>query len=352
MCGLSIFFHEQHKAMVSKGGDPEKSALSIVDMLAPGLEKLGHYKEAREYRGPEFAANNKRLMLENQDPFAGKIRVTPDGKISVIDAIKCMIFMKPDGSFTTNSFRHASEAFKKLCSAHEEVYDGIVHFRFTGQGQRETPVTDRQGIIKIIQVLPGKKAAAFRQSVAVLLERYLDADPALIQELLDRYRDNTGEEFVPLPRQQVSEAPRIKSCESNKLDMRAIKESSAKPVPSRVYAIVNNAANKLVTGYEQTADYRKDQGLTKKSQATRDTFTDPMCALTEFFHLRHQEEVLDGKDPEKTALVMVEALAPGLEKLGHYNKAREYRGPEFAANNKRLMLENQAWNRDKRIKAS
>eukprot|EP00899_Mesostigma_viride_P014966 jgi/Mesvir1/23470/Mv22319-RA.1 len=273
MCGLSIFFHEQHKAMVSKGGDPEKSALSIVDMLAPGLEKLGHYKEAREYRGPEFAANNKRLMLENQ------------------------------------------------------------------------------GIIKIIQVLPGKKAAAFRQSVAVLLERYLDADPALIQELLDRYRDNTGEEFVPLPRQQVSEAPRIKSCESNKLDMRAIKESSAKPVPSRVYAIVNNAANKLVTGYEQTADYRKDQGLTKKSQATRDTFTDPMCALTEFFHLRHQEEVLAGKDPEKTALVMVEALAPGLEKLGHYNKAREYRGPEFAANNKRLMLENQAWNRDKRIKS-
>eukprot|EP00899_Mesostigma_viride_P012770 jgi/Mesvir1/21494/Mv03941-RA.1 len=216
MCGLSIFFHEQHKAMVSKGGDPEKSALSIVDMLAPGLEKLGHYKEAREYRGPEFAANNKRLMLENQ---------------------------------------------------------------------------------------------------------------------------------------QVSEAPRIKSCESNKLDMRAIKESSAKPVPSRVYAIVNNAANKLVTGYEQTADYRKDQGLTKKSQATRDTFTDPMCALTEFFHLRHQEEVFAGKDPEKTALVMVEALAPGLEKLGHYNKAREYRGPEFAANNKRLMLENQAWNRDKRMKS-
>eukprot|EP00899_Mesostigma_viride_P003634 jgi/Mesvir1/13271/Mv18589-RA.1 len=65
---------------------------------------------------------------------------------------------------------------------------------------------------------------------------------------------------------------------------------------------------------------------------------------------RHLSMVSKGGDPERVAMDIVEALTPGLKKLGHYEEAREYRGPEFAAKNKRLMLSNQAWNRDARIK--
>eukprot|EP00899_Mesostigma_viride_P005169 jgi/Mesvir1/14653/Mv26250-RA.1 len=155
---------------------------------------------------------------------------------------------------------------------------------------------------------------------------------------------------APLSRDKVAEAPRIQSCDVTKSNMRAIKESSAKPVPNRTYGVVCNAANRLVTGYVQTAAYRKAQGLTKKTQSTRDTFTDAMCGLSIFFHSQHSAQVLAGKDPEKTALAMVDALSPGLAKMGHYEEARKFRGPEFAAKNKRLMLENQAWNREKRIK--
>eukprot|EP00899_Mesostigma_viride_P015649 jgi/Mesvir1/24085/Mv10807-RA.1 len=284
------------------------------------------------------------------DPFANKIRVTPDGRISVIDAISSICFMDADGIFAKKASSNASEYLSRLEKVHSEISVVCDHFRFAGQGQRDTPVASRQGIIQIIQLLPGRKAAAFRLNMAVLLERYLEVDPALIQDLLDRYEEKTGQAFVPLTRQQVAGAPRVKACELTKLDMRAIKESSLRAVPARVYASVNNTGNRLVTGYEQTADYRRDQGLTKRSQATRDTFTDGMSAVMSLFHDRHRAMVGKGSDPEEAARRILEKLGPGLGELGYYEEAREYRGLEFAGPNKRLMDANRCFNREGRAR--
>lgn len=40
-----------------------------------------------------------------------------------------------------------------------------LHFKFLGQGQQETPVAGRYGMSRIIQLLRGKKAAQFSQSM-------------------------------------------------------------------------------------------------------------------------------------------------------------------------------------------
>ena len=95
-------------------------------------------------------------------------------RISVIDTI-CVITGK-DG-------RHAAEALRDLISRYPEVDGNIVHFKFKGRGQRETPVTDARGIIEVVMLLSGRQAAHVRRQAAELLTRYLGGDLALIEEV-------------------------------------------------------------------------------------------------------------------------------------------------------------------------
>ena len=57
------------------------------------------------------------------------------------------------------------------------------NFRFPGQGQRETPVTDARGIVEIVMLLPGKAAASVRKQAASILVRYLGGDLSLVEEV-------------------------------------------------------------------------------------------------------------------------------------------------------------------------
>ena len=59
-------------------------------------------------------------------------------------------------------------------------------FEFPGQGQRETPVTGCTGMLRIIQLLKEEQAAQYRQNMASLLEKYLDADMGLADDITDR----------------------------------------------------------------------------------------------------------------------------------------------------------------------
>jgi hypothetical protein len=58
-----------------------------------------------------------------------------------------------------------------------------VNFKFSGRGQKETPVTDARGIVDIIMVLPGKAAASVRRQASNVLVRYLGGDPTLVEEI-------------------------------------------------------------------------------------------------------------------------------------------------------------------------
>ena len=58
------------------------------------------------------------------------------------------------------------------------------YFKFSGRGQRETPVTDAEGITQIIMLLPGRAAAIARQSAANVVVRYLGGDVSLVGEIM------------------------------------------------------------------------------------------------------------------------------------------------------------------------
>ena len=84
-------------------------------------------------------------------------------RISVIDVIQAITDM------TKSNAGHYVDRIK---DAHPEVCTNCTNFRFSGRGQRDTPITDVTSIVEIIMLLPGKHAARVRQQAAEPLCRY------------------------------------------------------------------------------------------------------------------------------------------------------------------------------------
>ena len=70
-----------------------------------------------------------------------------------------------------------------LREQYPEVHTLCVNFKFPGPGQRQTPVTDARGIVRIIMLLPCRAAAPVRAKAADVLVRYLGGDPSLVPEI-------------------------------------------------------------------------------------------------------------------------------------------------------------------------
>lgn len=111
--------------------------------------------------------------------FAGKsIRITQDKRVSVIDVIMIICECSRDD---------AGKNFRRLLNDHPDVRTICPSFKFKGQGQNDTPVTDDKGIYEIIMILPSKKAASIRKRFAELIGRYLRGDQSLHEEIDSNY---------------------------------------------------------------------------------------------------------------------------------------------------------------------
>ena len=75
------------------------------------------------------------------------------------------------------------KTFFRMMQEHPEVGALCPNFKFTGRGQRLTPVTDARGVVTIINLLPGRAAAAFRAISADVLVRFMGGDLTLIAEI-------------------------------------------------------------------------------------------------------------------------------------------------------------------------
>ena len=85
-------------------------------------------------------------------------------------------------AFTGCDPKHAHQTFKLLCQEHAEVHTICANLQFAGAGQRDTPVTDAKGVVKIVMLLPGHHAAAARKKVAEVFVRFLGGDLSLVRE--------------------------------------------------------------------------------------------------------------------------------------------------------------------------
>lgn len=117
----------------------------------------------------EIFKNFQSAELEGQ-----QIRVTPGcpKKVSVMDVIRIV----------TNNKQY-KRTWMDLREKYPEVSVQTTHFKFPGQGQRETPVVGAKGLVTIMNLLQGERAARFRAAEADVLVRYLGGDLTLVGEV-------------------------------------------------------------------------------------------------------------------------------------------------------------------------
>jgi hypothetical protein len=115
--------------------------------------------------------------------FAGqKIRVTEDGYASIYDIMK----VAGVGDEPTNTWNKLKMRFLDPQSTSRTSGNGnptVKSFKFTGRGQRDTPVINGAGLVRLLFLLPGIKARQFVAESAETLVRYIGGDESLIEEI-------------------------------------------------------------------------------------------------------------------------------------------------------------------------
>ena len=109
------------------------------------------------------------------DMFHGKsVRVTSGNpkQVSIFDIIKivCQVDLP-------------HRVYERIVDHHPSILELVQKHKFDGAGQRLTPVTDAQGLVTIIQHLPGENADRFRSGAANILVRFLGGDTTLADDV-------------------------------------------------------------------------------------------------------------------------------------------------------------------------
>lgn len=94
------------------------------------------------------------IALENY----GEIRVTPDEQYSVFDVVEVI-----------GGKKNPHQAWEGLTATYPEVLQKVENFKFPGRGQRLTPVTDKEGLLYVIGLLPGAVGRSYREDAAKLM---------------------------------------------------------------------------------------------------------------------------------------------------------------------------------------
>lgn len=115
------------------------------------------------------------LWEEVDEMFKGsKIRYTTEEpkKVSVFDVIQ-----------TVTGITNPRVTFANLQQQQAAVVNQFYNYKFSGMGERPTPVCTVPQVIELINVLPGARATRFRAAGAKVLVRFLGGDETLIDEV-------------------------------------------------------------------------------------------------------------------------------------------------------------------------
>jgi hypothetical protein len=182
-----------------------------------------------------------------------QIRRTPDGRISVFDALKTAGAINP------------RVTWKRLTDSYSDVVTGCYNFKFSGRGQRETPVTTAEGWRKILTVLPGVLGDSYRTASNELITAFLERPDEIANAAIDRITD---------PEKAKRTAIRALSVSTNLSLGAAMKDASA---TERDYPIVHNTNNIGITGM-----VAKEIQAARGVKNTRDGYTTAELGLLIF----------------------------------------------------------------------
>ena len=187
---------------------------------------------------------------------------------------------------------NCSNVFSRVSEAFPEVLTRCSNFKFSGRGQRETPVADARAIVDIIMVLPGRAAAQVRNEAAKVLVRYLGGDVSLVREIMANRQLQAGLEPdhpASIFGQFVAQVP----CEAQRAQLEMAKNA-------RMQAL--SAAFQLAQAIDSTSQARLrveaqkaiDDVLLPQGEST-DQFVDAAAILRERAHTEEQISRLAGE---------------------------------------------------------
>ena len=132
-----------------------------------------------------------------------QIRYTtvPSLLVSIIDCIKAL---------SGKNNNDAAQDFRRICSRFPEFEGKYTTHKFPGQGQRETPVTDLETVLMIMQHVPGPMAQQYREWTARVLREHITKDKT------NPLNGLASEERAPL--QYPQQAPVVSSPYSDMAD--------------------------------------------------------------------------------------------------------------------------------------
>lgn len=113
-----------------------------------------------------------------------EVRVTADRRFSVYDVLV---------AFGVCNSSDVRMVFKRMKEGHSEVVTFCDDFKFPGRGQRNTPITDEEGIYQILMLCPGKRGAEFRKWAAGILA---DPEKALDHSIRGYKRQGKSNEWI------------------------------------------------------------------------------------------------------------------------------------------------------------
>ena len=100
--------------------------------------------------------------------LAAKVRVTPDGWLSIIDIVIIACFTGDDGQPAKNARNASSMYYKRLCSEYDEAKTLSLSFKFPRRWQQDTPVTGCRGISP--EASPQKRPACTTRKCPLCVE--------------------------------------------------------------------------------------------------------------------------------------------------------------------------------------
>ena len=155
-CDFEQFKYQDNQSETSSESqaDTGKSPLSILDMIGSAVD-----------------TTLERDMI--RCTFIENVHY-----ISVYDAIEYL------GGQSKGEVR---KLFHRLKAQYPEVFckeEAIcLDFKFPGQGQRETPVSDTKNLLKILMLIPGRRSARIREQVVDIANRYYAGDTSLCDDI-------------------------------------------------------------------------------------------------------------------------------------------------------------------------
>ena len=110
--------------------------------------------------------------------------ISDDGEIRVNDAAQPSVF---DMIKTLGGQKAPHKFWERLVESHPEVLTKCQNFRFSGRGQRDTPVAKtKEDVLYILGLLPGEVGRKYREQSAKLFARWIEDPAAVVGDLANQ----------------------------------------------------------------------------------------------------------------------------------------------------------------------